>query len=97
MALTTIINFILAGICILLWNVKTPRIYRPTQIFAIVGGFSSLIGFLAYIYNVSLFYHIPQFTAISIYATIIFILLFTAILLARPDIGIMSIINGNNY
>lgn len=96
MALTTVINFILAGICILLWDVKTPRVYRPTQIFAIIGGFISLIGFLAYIYNVSLFYHIPQFTAISIYATIIFILLFGAILLARPDTGIMSIINSND-
>ena len=96
MALTTVINFILAGICILLWDVKTPRVYRPTQIFAIIGGFISLIGFLAYIYNASLFYHIPQFTAISIYATIIFILLFGAILLARPDTGIMSIINSND-
>ena len=96
MALTTVINFILAGICILLWNVKTPNVYRPTQMLAIIGMFISLIGFLAYIYNVSLFYHIPQFTAISIYATINFILLFTAILLARPDTGIMSIINSNN-
>ncbi len=96
MALTTVINFILAGICILLWNVKTPSFYKPTQIFAILGWFISLIGFLAYIYNVSLFYHIPQFTAISIYATFTFILLFTAILLARPDTGIMSIINSNN-
>ena len=96
MALITAINFILAGICILLWNVKTPDVYRPTQIFAIIGGFNSLIGFLAYIYNVSLFYHIPQFTAISIYATINFILFFTAILLARPDTGIMSILNSNN-
>ena len=96
MALTTVINFILAGICILLWDVKTPSVYRPTQILAIMGWFISLIGFLAYIYNVSLFYHIPQFTAISIYATINFILLFTAILLARPDTGIMSIINSNN-
>ena len=96
MALTTVINFILAGMCILLWNVKTPSVYRPTQIFAIIGWFLSLIGFLAYIYNVSLFYHIPQFTAISIYATINFILLFSAILLARPDTGIMSIINNDN-
>jgi signal transduction histidine kinase len=96
MAFITAINFILLGLCILLWDVKTPRLYRPTQILAIIVGFNSLIGFLAYVYNVSLFYHIPQFTAISIYATITFILLFTAILLARPDIGVMSIINSNN-
>ncbi len=95
MALTTTINFILAGISILLWNIKTPRVYRPTQILAIIGGFISLIGFLAYIYNVSLLYHIPQFTAISIYATFTFILLFTAILFSHPDTGIMSIINTN--
>ncbi len=95
MALTTAINFILAGISILIWNIKTPRIYRPTQILAIIGGFISLIGFLAYIYNVSLLYHIPQFTAISIYATFAFILLFTAILFSRPDTGIMSIINAD--
>ena len=96
MALTTVINFILAGICILVWNVKTPNFYRPTQILAIIGGFISLIGFLAYIYNVSLFYHIPQFTAISIYATITFILLFLSILLARPETGMMSVISGDN-
>lgn len=95
MALTTTINFILAGISILLWNIKTPRVYRPTQIFAIIGGFISLIGFLAYIYNVSLLYHIPQFTAISIYATITFILLFSAILFAQPNTGIISIINSD--
>ncbi len=95
MALTTTFNFILAGLSILLWNVKTPRVYRPTQIFAIIGGFISLLGFLAYIYNVSLFYHIPQFTAVAFYTVINFLLLFLAILFARPNIGIMSIANND--
>jgi signal transduction histidine kinase len=96
MALTSSVNFILAGISILLWNVKTPRVYRPTQIIAIVGGFISLLGLLAYIYDVSLFYHIPQFTAIAFYAVIAFLLLFIAILFARPNIGMISIISSDN-
>jgi signal transduction histidine kinase len=96
MALTSAVNFILAGISILLWNVKTLRVYRPTQIIAIVGGFISLLGLLAYIYDVSLFYHIPKFTAIAFYAVIDFLLLFIAILFARPNKGIMSIISSDN-
>ena len=96
MALTAAVNFILAGISILLWNVKTPRLYRPTQIFAIFGGFIALLAILGYIFDISLLYYVPQFTAIAVYAAFDFILLFTAILLARPDIGIMSIITSNN-
>ncbi len=96
MALTAAVNFILAGISILLWNVKTPRVYRPTQIFAIFGGFIALLAILGYIFDISLLYHVPQFTAIAVYAAFDFILLFAAILLARPDIGIMSIISSNS-
>ena len=96
MALNSTICFILAGMSILFWNVKTHNIYRPAQIFALIGGFISLFGLIAYLYNVSLVYHIPQFTAISLYAVIAFVLLFIAILFARPNIGIMSIINGDN-
>ena len=86
----------MAGTTILLIDTKIYRDYQPGQILAIVGGLISLLALLGYIYGVSSLYYIPQYTGIAIYAALSFILAFTAIIFARPDIGIMSTINSES-
>ena len=96
MAFNTALNTFLAGITILLIDTKIYRDYQPGQILAIVGGLISLLALLGYIYGVSSLYYIPQYTGIAIYAALSFILAFSAIIFARPDIGIMSTINSES-
>jgi PAS domain S-box-containing protein len=90
MGFSAALNSFLAGISILLMDIKTQRNYRPGQIFAIIGGLISLLALLGYVYGVSTLYYIPQYTAIALYAALTFILVFTAIMFERPENGIMS-------
>ncbi len=96
MAFSAALNTFLAGTTVLLIDTKIYRDYRPGQILAIVGGLISLLALLGYIYGVSGLYYIPQYTGIAIYAALSFILVFSAIIFARPDIGIMSTINSES-
>ena len=96
MAFSAALNTFLAGTTILLIDTKIYRDHRPGQILAIVGGLISLLALLGYIYGVSDLYYIPQYTGIAIYAALSFILVFSAIIFARPDIGIMSTINSES-
>ncbi len=92
MAFSAALNTLFVGISILLLDIKLHRDYRPAQFFAIIGGLISLLALLGYVYNVSTLYYIPQYTAIALYAALTFILVFTAIMFARPNKGIMSLI-----
>ena len=96
MALTAAINTLLVGVSIFLIDVKIQRNYRPSQIFALIGGFISLLALLGYVYDISELYYIPHYTAIALYTDLTFILVFSAIIFARPDTGIMSTINSES-
>ena len=96
MALSAAINTLLVGVSIFLIDVKIKRNYRPSQIFAFIGGFISLLALLGYVYSISELYFIPHYTAIALYAVLTFILVFSAIIFARPDIGVMSTINSES-
>ena len=96
MAFSAALDSFLAGIGILLMDIKTQHNYRPNQIFAVIGGLISLLALLGYVYGVSTLYYIPQYTAIALYAALTFILVFTAIMFARPENGIMSTITSES-
>lgn len=91
MAFTAAFNLCMAGIAIFLMDVKVSGHYRPSNFFAILGFFVSLLALIGYLFGVSLLYMIPQFTAIAIYAAVLFVLLFLALIFARPDSGFMAI------
>jgi PAS domain S-box-containing protein len=96
MGFSAALDLFLAGISILLLDVKIQRNYNISQIFTIIGGLISLLALLGYVYGVSALYYIPRYTAIALYAVLTFILIFIAIMFARPDKGFMSIITSES-
>ncbi len=96
MAFSAALSLFIAGMALLLIDVRSIRDYEPFQILAIIGALISLFSLIGYAYNVSLLYHIPQYTAIALYAALSLALLFLGILFARPDTGIMSVITSKS-
>lgn len=90
------LNLTFAGLAILFLDLKSESHFKPSQVFAVVGGLISILALIGYTYTEPIFYHIPQYTAIALYATLIFILLFLGILTARPDSGFMKVVTENN-
>lgn len=96
MAFSAALDFVIAGLAIILMDIKFNYNNRPAQILAIIGGLISVFALVGYSYGASLFYDLPQYTAISVYAAFTFILIFFGLLAARPDTGFMQLITGNN-
>ncbi len=96
MAFSAALSLFIAGIALLLIDVKSVRDYEPVQILAIIGVLISLLVLIGYAYGSSALYHIPQYTAIALYAALSLALLFIGILFARPDTGIMNIITSKS-
>jgi PAS domain S-box-containing protein len=96
MGFSAALSLFIAGVALLLIDVKSIRDYEPVQILAIVGALISLLALIGYAYGSSALYHIPQYTAIALYAALALALLFLGILFARPNTGIMSIVNSKS-
>ena len=96
MAFSAALSLFIAGIALLLIDVKSIQDYEPVQILAAIGALISLLALIGYAYGSSALYHIPQYTAIALYAALSLALLFIGILFARPDNGIMSIITSKS-
>jgi PAS domain S-box-containing protein len=96
MAFGSALSLFIAGIALLLIEVKSIRDYELAQILAIIGALISLLALIGYAYGSSALYHIPQYTAMALYAALALSLLFIGILFARPDSGTMSIITSKS-
>lgn len=94
MAFTAALNLIIAGTALILIDSKLLRI---SQNLAIVGGVITSLAILGYAYNSPLFYNpLPNYTRLAIYATFIFILMFSGIIMARPNTGFMKTMTSQN-
>ncbi|MGO9387235.1 MAG: hypothetical protein ACLPWD_04205, partial [Methanobacterium sp.] len=80
MAFTAALDLFIAGLAIILMDIKFHNNIRPTQLLAIIGGLISFFALVGYAYGTSLLYHIPQYTAIALYAALTFILMFFGLL-----------------
>ena len=96
MGFSAALSLFIAGVALLLIDVKSIRDYEPVQILAIIGALISLLALIGYAYGSSALYHMPQYTAIALYSALALALLFLGILFARPDTGIMSIVNSKS-
>ncbi len=96
MAFSAALSLFIAGVALLLINIKSIRDIRPVQILSIIGAFITLFALMGYAYNVSLLYYIPQFTSLALYATLTLAILFLGILFIRPDTGIIAIITSKS-
>ena len=85
------VNFVLLGIALFSIDLRPKRVWTPAQVCTVaVIGFTLLI-FLAYFYNIEMLQPVELRASIALHTVLAFLLLCGAILLARPDRGIMAI------
>lgn len=92
MAFASGLNFVLTGCALLLLDVETRRGHRPGQWLAFLAVPLSLLGILDY----TLYPPISD-TGMSLATAVLFAVLCTGILLARPDRGAMSTLVSDGY
>ena len=85
-------NFILFGAALLAYNLRSLPI-RPGQTFVLMAGANASIVSTAYILGTSQFHGFPMLgTGMAVHSAAAFILLAVALLLSRPDDGMMSLV-----
>jgi signal transduction histidine kinase len=95
MAFNAAVNLVLAGLAVMIIDVKTDHGHDLYQGLAFLGGVVSILALLGYSFNATILYHLPPFTGIAIYAAATFVLVFSAILLANPEKGFMKLLVSN--
>ena len=89
MGFNAALDLTLAGIALLLLDLKIFRDLRPGQFLAIIGLFIAILALVGYGYGAVNLYYLPNYTGTAIYAAVTFILVFTGIISARSDKGLM--------
>lgn len=96
MAFNAALNLVLAGLAMMLIDVKRGHTYEISQVLALFGGVVSLLALLGYTFDASILYQLPKFTGIAIYAAATFILVFAAILFTTPNKGVMKLVTSDS-
>ncbi len=94
MAPTTALDFLMLGLALFLLDAP-----RSVQVVEALSLASALIGFLAftgYAYGVGALYGLASYTQMPLQTAVMLILLGLAILLARPDRGLMSLVTSDS-
>lgn len=87
------LNISLVGISLLLLGKRMEK-HRPAQYLGIIVGILSLMAFMGYIYHISSHYVEYNYTETAIYAAILFMMVSSSVLFARPDKGLMQLLTG---
>ncbi|MCG6551848.1 MAG: PAS domain-containing protein [Candidatus Magnetominusculus sp. LBB02] len=89
MANTAAVSFILAGGAVFMIDIEFRKWLRPSQFIAIAFGLISMIGFMGYIYSITLSLVPFSYEFMPLITSVLFIALAIGILFARPDRGVM--------
>jgi len=87
------LNLSLIGTAILLLG-KGIEKHKQAQYLGVIIGILSLMAFMGHIYHISNQYVEYNYTEAAIYAVILFMLVSSAVLFARPDKGIIQLLTG---
>jgi PAS domain S-box-containing protein len=90
MAPSSAICFFGSGIALLLLNTETRKKRMPAQYIALLMVLLGLLSIIYYIYRVKTFYSAYVYIVMAVHCAICFLLLSTAILLAKPGKGLMK-------
>lgn len=90
------INFMLLGLAILLVDVRSHRGAWPAQICAAGVILVTFLVFLGYFYGVEIPLGLDIYVSIALHTALAFLFLAAALLLARPDRGIMAVFLADN-
>jgi signal transduction histidine kinase len=88
----TALNFLIIGFALLLTRMKSVRVRRLAQVFALMGALIALMALVGYIYQVAFLYSITSYTGMALHTALIFVILSAGILFIYPDCGTMSFI-----
>ncbi len=87
------LNISLVGTALLLLG-KGIEKHKSAQYLGIIVGIFSLMAFMGYIYHISNHYVEYNYTETAIYAAILFMMISSSVLFARPDKGLMRVLSG---
>ncbi len=94
----TALNFIVVGCSLLLTDKATWKGLYPGQVLILFEGLISLFAVTDYIFGASILYSAAgDFTVIALSTAITFIMIFIAILFARPRVGFMELISNDRF
>ncbi len=88
------VAFVLLGAALFAHDVETPRGTRPSQILALVAGLVPLQALVGYAYGVEPMYGFASRQHLAFHSAIGHALLCAAVLLARPESGLMRVFTG---
>ncbi len=94
MGLNTALNFLLLGLALLLLDTETAGGHRPAQFLTLTAGLVGLVALVGYAYSVTGLIRVASYTQMALHTAIAFVALSVAILCARPDRGLVSILTG---
>ena len=95
-SLITAIELVITSISLLILDKKVNK-HVPAQYLMILVGILALMVLLGYLYNAPEFYQIYYYNAASIYGGLSFMLIFLAVLAARPETGFMKVLTSGEY
>jgi PAS domain S-box-containing protein len=93
MAPVTAMNFLAFGLALLLLD--TGKRFRPGQLLTGAAGITSLLAVCGYAYDVRSLYATGPYTAIALHSSLGFLVASVAILLARPETGVMALVTSD--
>ena len=86
------LSFVLAGLALLLLNVRTPRGGVPSQWLALLVGLIALFPLIGYAYRIQPLYGIARYTGIALHTAIAIAVLSAGLLAVRPTEGWMRVV-----
>jgi len=92
MAPLTALNFILLGFALALLDVETDRWPRLAQVLVLPPAVVALLALIGYAYGIQALYGIASYTQMALHTAAAFTVLCIAILLSRPERGLMALI-----
>jgi PAS domain S-box-containing protein len=97
MAPNTAMNFVLIGSGLLTLHASTRRMWRPSQVLALLAGATSMLALLGYAYGAKRLYLIGAFVPMALHTAVCFILLASAMLAAFPQSGVMRRVLSDSF
>jgi PAS domain S-box-containing protein len=95
MAPNTAWLFVLAGLALALLDLGARSGRRPSEWLAATAALIALVVVLGYAYRVESMYGVGQFIPMALHTALLFLLLASGVLLARPQVGIAALFAGH--
>lgn len=90
------LNFVLIGLALLFIDDGRRLRYQTAQMLSITAGLIGLLGIVGYAYGVQMLYGLSNYTDMAFHTAVAFVVLSSAVICARPERGLMSLLSGDS-